>query len=392
MQKITLKPGREKIVRQGHPWLFSGALKTRPAAEPGTMVIVESASGEACALAFYHPESDIALRILTTNANAAADTDFWRARMQEAIALRKTCMPPATDAYRLINAEGDGFPGLIADLYAGTLVLSISTAGMERLRGTVIGLFQELIGPDAVIERSEGRARSREGLAARNETVSGPEKTDSVLIMENGSRYLVDVYGGQKTGFFLDQRDNRALAGRLARGMHVLNCFSYTGGFSVSCLAGGAERVASVDLSAEANALAVKNLELNGFRADMHPVITANVFDYLRASEEQFDFVILDPPAFAKTARDVQRAARGYKDIHMQAMKRLKPGGLLASFSCSNFIDADLFSKIVRSAAEDTGLRFQVLKFLGPGADHPTLIGHPEGRYLKGILGRVVQG
>jgi 23S rRNA (cytosine1962-C5)-methyltransferase len=383
--RIILKKGRDVSLRRGHPWVFSGALAAvegDPA--PGDVVVATDSLGCPLGLGFFNT-GDIAFRLLTHHPAARIDAQFWRRRIEQAVTLRGKVVPPETDAYRLINAEGDGMPGLVVDRYGAYLVMTIGTAGMERQRETVIGLLTEFLAPAGIYERSEGRSRKIEGLSDRTGSAAG-EIPAAVEISENGLHFEVDLLTGQKTGFFLDQRLNREIVGALSRERAVLNCFSYTGAFSVYAARGGAGRVVSVEASEAANAIACRNLVRNGLSSERHPVITANVFDYFRETEEVFDLIILDPPAFAKSRKDVDRSARGYKEINLQAAHCLREGGLLATFSCSNPIDPELFEKIVRGAVRDAGKTAQVLKVLEAGPDHPVNLAHPEGRYLKGLL------
>jgi 23S rRNA (cytosine1962-C5)-methyltransferase len=383
--RIVLKKGREAALRHGHPWLFSGALagiEGKP--EAGEVVLAVDAGGRELGLGFFGT-GDIAFRLLTDDPAARIDAGFWRRRIEGALALRRKVVPPETDACRLINAEGDGMPGLVVDRYGGSLVMTIGTAGMERWREIVIGLFVEILAPAGIYERSEGRSRQVEGLSDRIGTAAG-EVPERVEIRENGLRFEVDLHAGQKTGFFLDQRLNREIVGAFSGEATVLNCFSYTGAFSVYAARGGARRVVSVEASAAANEIAAGNLIRNGYSPEQHPLCTANVFDYFRETEERFDLIILDPPAFAKSRKDVARSARGYKEINLQAARCLREGGLLATFSCSNPVDPGLFEKIVLGAVRDAGKTAQLLRTLGPGPDHPVNLAHPEGRYLKGLL------
>jgi 23S rRNA (cytosine1962-C5)-methyltransferase len=383
--RINLKKGREAALRYGHPWVFSGAIaRVEGAPAPGDIVLVTDAGGRPFGLGFFNT-GDIAVRLLTDDAAARIDADFWRRRIERAMSLRRKVVPPATDAYRLINAEGDGMPGLVCDCYGGRIVMTIGTAGMERWRDTVIGLLSELLTPAGIYERSEGRSRQLEGLPDRIGPAAG-EVPATTEITENGLRFEVDLIAGQKTGFFLDQRGNREIVGALGRGAEVLNCFSYTGAFSVYAARGGARRVVSVEASAAANEIADRNLVRNDCSPRQHPVLTANCFEYLRETEEVFDLIILDPPAFAKSRKDVDRSARGYKEINLRAALRLREGGMLATFSCSNPIEPGLFEKIVLGAVRDAGKTAQLLRPLGAGPDHPVNLAHPEGRYLKGLL------
>jgi len=384
--RIFLKPGREASLLRGHPWLFSGAVSSvegRP--EPGDVVVAATHKRESLALGFYNSRCDIVFRLLTTNMDETIDESFWLRKIRTAMEMRRKVIPQDTNACRLINAEGDGMPGLIVDRYDSYLVFSIATAGMEKTRGVVLdGLLRE-INPEGIYERSEGRARQFEGLEDRIGCAHGtiPETAE---ITENGLHFRVDMLTGQKTGFFLDQRCNRQLLEKLCDQAMVLNCFSYTGAFSVYCARGGAKRVVSVESSEPANGMARWNLQKNGFPADQCPVVRADVFSYLRETDEYFDIMILDPPAFAKAKKDVAKAARAYKDVNLQAVRRIREGGILATFSCSNYIDEDLFGKIVAGAIRDAGKTARLLQRLGPGPDHPTSLAHPEGRYLKGLL------
>ncbi|MFO7569254.1 MAG: class I SAM-dependent rRNA methyltransferase [Smithellaceae bacterium] len=385
--EIILKSGRDAALLRGHPWVFSGAVaavKGQPS--DGDIVVAKDSKGQALALGFFNRKTDIAFRFLTRNCEASVDEAFWHERVANAGRLRRALVCEKTDAYRLINAEGDGFPGLIVDVYADTLVVSITTAGMEKHRKSVIDALISQMAPARIYEQSAGRSRGLEGLEERKGFISGDDAQGAVRVKENGFLFDVDVVGGQKTGFFLDQRVNREKIGSLVQGASVLNCFCYTGAFSVYAAAGGAKKVVSLDISRSACAAADGHMRLNGFSVEDHPTVETDVFQYLRDMRESFDVIILDPPAFAKNRRDVPRATRGYKDINMQAMKRLPAGGLLATFSCSNFIEEDLFYKIVQGAAQDARCAFQLLSRLEAGPDHPLALGHPEGRYLKGLL------
>ncbi|MDX9821728.1 MAG: class I SAM-dependent rRNA methyltransferase [Syntrophales bacterium] len=383
---LKLKKGRDVSLRRGHPWIFSGAV-SRVEGDPasGDVVTAASCDGDPVALGFYQP-SDIVFRRLSWDTRETVDIDFWRRRLRDAMSLRRRVVPPDTTAYRLVNAEGDGMPGLVADLYDDVLAVSIGTSGMDRRREELVEVFRTELCPGRIYERSEGRSRRREGLSDRVGLLLGERLPALVPIREEGRKYLVDVASGQKTGFFLDQRTNRGTVAQISAGMSVLNAFSYTGGFSVACACAGAARVVSVEVSAAANVIAGRNLAANGISLERHPIVEADVFNYLRETKESFDLIILDPPAFAKSSRDVPSAARGYKEVHLQALKRLKRGGILATFSCSNPVDEELFRKIVLGALRDAGRSAGILRSLGPSPDHPTDPGHPEGRYLKGLL------
>jgi len=385
--EIILAKGREAALLRGHPWVFSGAIaaiKGKPGA--GDIVLAKDSGGKPLALGFFNPRTDIALRILTRNCEEKITPYFWQSLLLAACKLRHRIINEQTNAYRLINAEGDGFPGLIVDVYGSTLVLSIATAGMEKQKNHILDALISQLKPARIYEKSEGRSRSLEGLETRIGFVSGDNETGLVEIMENGLKFEVDFAHGQKTGFFLDQRINREKMGALSRDASILNCFSYTGAFSVYCAEGGAKRVVSLDISKPACITAIRNLQLNWFSTEDYPVIEADVFTYLRNTQECFDMIILDPPAFAKAKKDVAKAARGYKEINLQAIKHLARGGILATFSCSNFIEEDLFGKIVLGATRDASADLQLVTKLEAGPDHPVLLGHPEGHYLKGLL------
>jgi 23S rRNA (cytosine1962-C5)-methyltransferase len=387
--EITLKKGRDASLLRGHPWVFSGAIGAiKGGPTDGDVILAKDAAGRPLALGFFNSRTDIAFRFLTKNCDKIISADFWQKRLNSACELRQRIINKKTDAYRLVNAEGDGFPGLIADVYGSTLVISITTAGMEKQKDHILDALISQLRPVRIYEQSQGRSRTLEGLDARKGFVYGDNQSAAVQIRENGFIFEVDFIGGQKTGFFLDQRINREKLVALSLNANVLNCFSYTGAFSVYCAAGGAKRVVSLDSSDAACLAAAKNLQLNGFSPDTYSVIDADVFDYLRNMKENFDLIILDPPAFAKTRRDIDRASRGYKEINLQAIRHLTLGGILATFSCSNFMEEDLFYKIVQSAARDAGAELQLLSRLDAGPDHPLGFGHPEGRYLKGLLVR----
>jgi 23S rRNA (cytosine1962-C5)-methyltransferase len=384
---ITLKKGRDDALLRGHPWIFSGAIdKIRGNPEAGDIVLAQDSAGRNLALGFFNPKTDIAFRVLTRRCEENISQYFWQARLHAAWKLRQGIIGEETNAYRLINAEGDGFPGLIVDVYNTTLVFSIATAGMEKQKNHILNALISQLKPVRIYEQSNSRSRTLEGLENNVGVVWGDDKNGTADIMENGLRFEVDVVSGQKTGFFLDQRINREKIGALCRDASVLNCFAYTAAFSVYCAEGGAKRVVSLDISKPACVAARKNLLLNWFSVDNYPVVETDVFAYLRNTQENFNLIILDPPAFAKTKRDVTKACRGYKEINLQAIKHLTRGGILATFSCSNFIDEPLFYKIVLGAAQDAGADMQLLSRLEAGPDHPTLFGHPEGRYLKGLL------
>lgn len=307
--EITLKSGREAALLRGHPWVFSGAIaavKGHPA--DGDVVLAGDSRGKPLALGFFNSKTDISFRALTQDYSRIVDAAFWRKRLKLALHLRQRVIHSKTNAYRLINAEGDGFPGLIVDVYNGTHAISITTAGMEKQKQDVLAALIDELKPVSIYEQSAGRSRSLEGLGERKGHIYGEGQNGPVRIIENGYLFDVDVMGGQKTGFFLDQRVNREKLGALAQGATVLNCFCYTGAFSVYCAAGGASKVVSLDISKTACQAVSAHIGLNGFSGQDHPVVEADVFDYLRKLTDDFDLIILDPPAFAKTRRDVPKA------------------------------------------------------------------------------------
>jgi 23S rRNA (cytosine1962-C5)-methyltransferase len=387
--QIVLNQGKEEIIKRGHPWLFSGAIReVHGKYKPGDVVSVCDSNQKPLGQGFYNRKSDIAFRMLCPDPAVIIDREFWRQRISRALALRTAVLPAHTNAYRLINGEGDDLPGLVVDRYGDTLVVSISIQGMEKIRPLLFEILQELVQPKFLYEKSDGKSRKREGLENRCVWLQG-SGSDDCLMMENGLTFKIDPVSGQKTGFFLDQRDNRALLQTVSQNFKVLNCFSYSAGFSLYAIRGGAASVTSVDISEAANALAATNFQLNQMDDKAHPLVTADVFQFLRQTQESYDLIVLDPPAFAKTQHEIPAACRGYKDINLNALKKLKTDGLLMTFSCSNHLDEPLFQKVVLGAVNDAGRSAQVLKVLGPGADHPYNLAHSEGRYLKGLLLRI---
>ncbi|GAB4580392.1 MAG: class I SAM-dependent methyltransferase [Anaerolineales bacterium] len=386
---LALKPGREKSVNHHHPWLFSGAIarvEGHPA--PGETVRVAASTGEILALAAYSPASSIRARIWTWNPNEDIHANFFRARIARAMLTRQGYATPR-GACRLIHGESDGLPGLIVDRYADTMVMQCLSWGAEFWRETFAPLLAELPGVVRVFERSDADVRQLEGLAPRVGPVLGDAPPAVIEIEENGLSFGVDVVRGHKTGFYLDQRANRQLVREKAAGREVLNCFAYTGAFTVYALAGGATSVLSIDSSAEALAQGRDNLTRNGLSPDQAIWLEGDVFRELRTFRDRaraFDLIILDPPKFAATAAQAERAARGYKDINLLAFKLLRPGGLLFTFSCSGGVSAEFFEKIVAGAALDAGVEAQIIGRMNQGADHPVALHFPEGTYLKGLV------
>jgi 23S rRNA (cytosine1962-C5)-methyltransferase len=390
MPSLTLKPGREKSLLRRHPWIFSGAvLRADEGLESGATVDVLSAAGEFLARAFYSPHSQIRARVWTF-ADEPVDPAFLRARIRIALALRRTWNLGAdTDAVRLIYAESDGLPGLIVDRYADTLVMQCLTAGVELWREALADALLEETGLTTIFERSDTDVRELEGLPARVGRMRGALPSFTFPVSEFGLQFNVDLASGQKTGFYLDQRTNRQQVRGLAHGREVLDCFCYTGGFGANALAGGARSMLAVDESSDALSMAADNLQRNSLPTDRVRFLEADVFQALRKFRDErraFDMIILDPPKFAPTISQVEKASRGYKDINLLAFKLLRPGGILVTFSCSGGVDADLFQKIVASAALDAGVDAQIVQHLSQAPDHPVALNFPEGTYLKGLV------
>ena len=393
MATILLKPGREKSIQRRHPWIFSGAV-ARLDGDPasGATVDLLSADGQFLARAAYSPVSQIRARLWTLDPSEPVDADFFRRRIKAAIASREAWhVARDTDALRLIHAESDGLPGLIVDRYAGSLVVQFLSAGAEFWRDTLADLLLEETGLQSIYERSDADVRELEGLAQRTGPMRGAVPAFPLVINEHALKFNVNPATGHKTGFYLDQRANRLLVRGQSEGRDVLDCFCYTGGFSVNALAGGARSVLSVDASADALVLCRENVALNALPESNYSLLEGDVFQLLRKFRDEarsFDMIILDPPKFAPTAAQAEKAARGYKDINLLAFKLLRPGGTLVTFSCSGGVDAALFQKIIASAALDAGVDAQIIEHLEQAPDHPVALHFPEGSYLKGLICR----
>jgi 23S rRNA (cytosine1962-C5)-methyltransferase len=392
MSEVVLAAGRERSLVRRHPWVFTGAIaKVRGKPAPGATVDVRAADGTWLARGAWSPASQIAVRVWSFDATEIIDAGFFLRRLAAAMARRSLLDPAAITAQRLVHAESDGLPGLVIDRYADWLVCQISTAGAERWKAEIAAALVEIAPCAGIYERSDVDARKKEGLAPAIGVLAGAEPPPLVEVSEHGMRLLVDVHKGHKTGFYLDQRDNRGRVRGLAAGRTVLDCFAYTGGFGLSALIGGATHVTQVDASAPALALATRNTALNDIASDRLTQVTDDVFQVLRRYRDegrQFELIVLDPPKFADTRARVQRAARGYKDINLLAFKLLAPGGLLCTFSCSGAIDAPLFQKIVADAALDAGRDARIVGHLSQPADHPVALPFPEAAYLKGLVCR----
>jgi 23S rRNA (cytosine1962-C5)-methyltransferase len=396
MDAVVLKPGREKSLLRRHPWVFTGAvdrLVGQPAS--GGTVALRAADGNLLGWGAYSPQSQIAVRVWSFDPAAEIAPAFLRQRLRRALAARAGLHEqPDLDAYRLVNAESDGLPGLIVDRYGPYLACQFLSAGAERWKDEIVAALVELggvaLGPiTGLYERSDVDVRAKEGLPLHAGPLWGEPPPEIVTIQEQGCRFQVQIAAGHKTGFYLDQRENRALLARYSAGAPVLNAFAYTGAFGVWALRGGARHVTNVDTSGPALALAAANVTLNGFDPGLTENVEGDVFHVLRRYRDggrTFDLIVLDPPKFADSRSQLERAARGYKDINLLAFKLLRPGGVLFTFSCSGLVSPDLFQKIVAGAALDAGRTAQIVRRLSQSPDHPVALSFPEGEYLKGLV------
>jgi 23S rRNA (cytosine1962-C5)-methyltransferase len=395
MAEILLKLNREKSVKRKHPWIFSGAIqKTYGDPTLGETVKVISNEGEELGYGAYSPHSSIRVRLWNFNPKQIIDSGFICNNMHVAINLRKDLklINSENNSCRLIYGENDNLPGLIVDTYGEILVVQILSAGPEFWRKDIVENLKIITGKKVIYERSDVEVRKLEGLESQKGTLIGKMSENLIEILENGYKFLVDVINGQKTGFYLDQRENRKTIQKYSQDADILNCFSYSGGFSVYALGGGANHVTSIDSSQDAIKLAKENILINKFPKENVSWIVGDVFKELRLFRDKgksFDLIIMDPPKFAPTAAQVQSASRGYKDINLLAFKLLKPGGTLMTYSCSGGLDRLLFQKIVAGAANDAGVNAQILEVLSQGRDHPIKLSFPEGAYLKGLICRI---
>ena len=372
-----LKRGRERAVANRHPWIFDGAIARESGPDDAAVADLVDERGELLASGFHSKHSQIRLRALTFGEELNAET--IRSRILRAIARRT--FAGDTNAFRVLNAEGDDLSGLVIDRYDDVVVIEIANAGVEKLKALIVETIQEALAPRVVFFKNDIPARKIERLSQENEWSGAGEP--AAKIRESDLSFVVEPAVGQKTGFFLDQRENRRMTRSIASGKRVLNLFSYSGAFGVYAAAGGAAGVMNVDVSEKAIALARTNHELNGFAAEY---VAADAFDWIRKTTDRFDVVICDPPAFAKSRGDIDRAARGYKDINLQSLRHVAPGGMLMTFSCSGHMSLDLFQKVIFSAAADAGRRASIVRRLTAGPDHPVSLYCPEGEYLKGFL------
>jgi len=396
MNTVKLRAKRDYTVTRHHPWIFSGAVESVDGEpKPGETVTVADTKGAPLGFGSYSPASQIRVRMLSFNPAVAVDAALIADRVAAAVGRRADFLANAsTDAFRVINAESDGLPGVVADVYAGHVVVQLATAGAEFWKQTLVDALMKFVpGAKSVFNRSDVDSRAHEGLEPQKGLLAGVEPPELVEIHEGEVKYLVDVHTGHKTGFYLDQRDARAQVAALSNGCDVLNCFSYTGGFGLACAAAGALNVTHLDLSAGALALAKKNADLNHSCLTKQEFLEGDVFKVLRTfrdSRKSFDLIVLDPPKFADTKSGLMKATRGYKDINLLAMKLLKPNGLLATFSCSGAVTPDLFEKVCSEAAMDAHRDFQIIGQTRQAADHPVDLFFPEGLYLKGLLLRAL--
>ncbi len=390
MKQIILKPGREKSLIRKHPWIFTGAIhKVTGSPQRGETVDVLSASGQFLGRGSWSPLSQMAVRMWTFS-DEEVNRDFFRKKIQEALQLRLApVFDTTTTGLRLIHSESDGIPGFTVDRYSEYLVCQISTAGAEYWKDTLVSVLQELIPCKGIYERSDLSVRKKEGLTASIGLLWGEEPPESTGITEDGRKYEINIHTGHKTGFYLDQRESRTWVGSCSKDREVLDCFSYTGGFAVAALTGGASKVTLLDSSGPALAQAERNIRLNEFRADSYELLESDVFQTLRKFRNElrrFDLIILDPPKFVESRNQIDKGARAYKDINMIAMQLLRPGGLLVTFSCSGHMEDLLFQKIVADAALDANREVKILKWLSQASDHPVITSFPEGKYLKGLM------
>ncbi|MBT6150897.1 MAG: class I SAM-dependent rRNA methyltransferase [Chloroflexi bacterium] len=387
---IKLKPGREKSLLRKHPWIFSRAIdhfQGNPSI--GETVKIESSTGEFLAWAAFSPESQITGRVWSWKQSIPMSPELLKDRIMESIDSRTGLINSGiTNAFRLVNGESDGLPGLIVDQYADVLVVQILSAGSEYWKDEITQFLVEISGITQIYERSDVEVRKLEGLEPRVGILAGKEIPDQVEIFENGIKYLVGVKEGQKTGFYLDQRSNRLAIREYAKEKEVLDCFSFSGGFTLSAIKGGAKKVTSIDSSGNALKIIEQNLKINDFDPSIVELIEEDVFSQLRTfrdSRRSFDLIILDPPKFAPTKKQLEKATRGYKDINLLAFKLLNPGGTLFTFSCSGGMDTALFQKVVAGAALDAKVEAKIISRMGQDVDHPVSLSFPEGTYLKGL-------
>jgi 23S rRNA (cytosine1962-C5)-methyltransferase len=384
-RRLVLRRGKERVISNRHPWIFAGAIQTERGPEDAAIADLVDAEGTHIASGFYSRHSQIRLRALTFGEEELTPQTIVT-RIEQAVARRRSIFDETTNAARVLHAEGDELSSIVVDRYDDVLVVEIANAGVERLKPLIVETLQRALSPRVIYFKNDLPARKLEQLPLQDETTGElvGDGEPSATISESGLRFRVNPAEGQKTGFFLDQRENRRLARTLASGRRVLNLFSYSGAFGVYASAGGAASVTNVDISAPAIEHARENHALNGSEAEF---IVADAFQYVRTRHhDRFDLLICDPPAFAKSRGEVERAARGYKDVNLHAMRMVEPGGLMMTFSCSGHMSVELFQKVIFAAALDAGRRISFVRRLTAGPDHPVSIYCPEGEYLKGFL------
>lgn len=383
-KSVTLKPGKDRAVRNRHRWVFSGAIKKSDAFADGEILTVRASNGEILGYGTFRGEGSLAGRMLSFG-----NTDPIQAvrdNIASAVAMRRTLFDEAeTNGYRLINGEGDGLPGLVVDRYGDVLVVQITSVGMDKLKDLVVEVLSDVVNPRCIYERSVGAGRRTEGLQSATGELKG-QLPDVVEFREYGVRFTADVVEGQKTGFFLDHREMRQAVRSMAKGKRVLNAFSYTGGFSMYALAGGAKSVDSVDISQRAVELCDHHVSLNAFAGERHRGIKDDVFQFLREQPLDYELVVLDPPAFAKKKRDLIAACRGYKDLNRLAIQKMPKGSILITSSCSYHVDPQRFQQVVFQAALEAGREVKMIGRHAMAADHPVSLFHPEGEYLKSLV------
>jgi len=396
MSQVILKSGREKSVRNRHPWVFAGAIERIDGnPDDGDVVTVRSVRGVFLARGYLNRRSQITVRLLSWDETEAIDDAFWEQRIASAVRRRQALSAePRTTAYRLVYAEADLVPGLVVDRYGDFLVLQCLTLGIARRRAQIVSVLSHMLAPQGIYERSDVDVREYEGLPPNVGVLCGDAPSPELSILENGHTFLVDVVNGQKTGFYLDLRPAREALSRYAREKEMLNAFCYSGAFSIYAAQAGAGPITNLDTSAGALTLARRNAEQNGLGdRGTDAYVEGDVFAELRRFRDQgrsFDLIVLDPPKFAPTRQHVERASRAYKDINLLAIKLLRPGGILFTLSCSGGVDSGLFQKIVFGASLDAQREVQIMELLTQGSDHPVLLSFPESAYLKGLVCRVL--
>lgn len=395
MPSVKLKKGREKSLNRKHPWIFSGAINAvKDISKNGETVEIISGDGKFLGYGSYSSHSQISVRVLSFKPEDIIDKKFIQQKVEDAVQFRKKIIDEdLINAYRVINAESDFLPGVIVDKYADFLVCQFLSAGACFWKNDILEILINIFNPAGIYERSDSEAINKEGLTQTKGLLFGKEPPDLIEVVENGIKFCVDVRIGHKTGFYLDQRDNRKLLQSFSYGKEILNCFSYTGGFSIYAFIAGANKITNVDSSPEALSLSEKNVLLNRIDSSKCENIQDDVFKYLRKlrdTNKQFDIIILDPPKFAESVSQIEKASRGYKDINLLALKLLRKDGVLFTFSCSGHIVPELFNKIIADATTDSGREVHILKYMTQSPDHTMLTSFPEGLYLKGLVCKVV--